>query len=462
MMGDLKRAGPYTWEFLDETGLRANLNVILERNPQEAAAAQWRQQGKQVLTYGSTHLLRSNLAEGAYDYWAGLDGMRRADRDGVMLDELSGESNLSWYPALSGGVRRLAGNPLYRDKVLYPYCSLLYASEPSTTFAWELVEAGYKLAEEKYLQEQPTLAAAERFLDTSLTQVMERYRAAVSDAPEHMIIVLGYMSAPPETLNVDPSVDYKVYLDMQFHLLATDSQFKGLYGVMGYHSAFADEEILRWSAKLFRHYCIEGRRTRLSSDPYVLSHVRNPDFADGTDGWTLSPTEPGSIDTRAVPGYSYLQGRYPHTAKGETVLWTKRSARGPNRVAQQIKGLEPGRLYSLKLFSADYQRFIRGDGVSAFEAVAAKPEVNIRLDQVDLLPAKPFHNTFASGRAGHTGKGFNRQNNLPITYHFLVFRARATTAQLTISDWADDSDPGGPAGQELMFNFVEVQPYLDD
>lgn len=48
-----------------------------------------------------------------------------------------------------------------------------------------------------------------------------------------------------------------------------------------------------------------------------------------------------------------------------------------------------------------------------------------------------------------------------MNYHFEVFRAKGERARLTVSDWASAAEPGGPAGQELMFNFIEVQPYLE-
>src|SRR3990172_7812956 len=119
--------------------------------------------------------LRSETADGIYELFSKMDGFQRPDRDGIMLDELSGDSDLLRYPGLSGGIRKLSGNPQYRGKVLYPYCTGLYASEPATTFSWEIVEAGYKLAEEKYLPEQPTVADAQKFLDTQLTQMMSQY-----------------------------------------------------------------------------------------------------------------------------------------------------------------------------------------------------------------------------------------------------------------------------------------------
>lgn len=87
--------------------------------------------------------------------------------------------------------------------------------------------------------------------------------------------------------------------------------------------------------------------------------------------------------------------------------------------------------------------------------------------------------------------GFDRENKYWMNYHQRIFRANGTEAKLAISDWA--SDPSTPrqaqglersrkassprrrsgqarqakagrpagAGQELMFNFLEVQPYLD-
>tara|TARA_B100001123_G_scaffold291655_1_gene325142 strand:- start:3125 stop:3274 length:150 start_codon:yes stop_codon:yes gene_type:complete len=49
-----------------------------------------------------------------------------------------------------------------------------------------------------------------------------------------------------------------------------------------------------------------------------------------------------------------------------------------------------------------------------------------------------------------------------MNYHWRVFRATRDRALLTISDWSSNQNPGGPSGQELMFNFIEVQPYFAD
>ena len=82
---------------------------------------------------------------------------------------------------------------------------------------------------------------------------------------------------------------------MQFWLLANDPQLNGLYGLVEYLARYADEEYLRWYAQLCRHYCIEGKKDRFSTDPYMLDHISNPDFAQSTQSWILKPAQNGMI-----------------------------------------------------------------------------------------------------------------------------------------------------------------------
>ncbi len=48
-----------------------------------------------------------------------------------------------------------------------------------------------------------------------------------------------------------------------------------------------------------------------------------------------------------------------------------------------------------------------------------------------------------------------------ITYHWKVFRAQGTTAELTVSDWPAGTTAGESFGQEQTFNFLEIQPYRE-
>ena len=46
-----------------------------------------------------------------------------------------------------------------------------------------------------------------------------------------------------------------------------------------------------------------------------------------------------------------------------------------------------------------------------------------------------------------------------ITYHWTIFRAKASTATLTVSDRESPNQTSPPFGQEQAFNFLEIQPY---
>jgi hypothetical protein len=40
-----------------------------------------------------------------------------------------------------------------------------------------------------------------------------------------------------------------------------------------------------------------------------------------------------------------------------------------------------------------------------------------------------------------------------------LIRAKATTANVAVSDWPGEKDAAGAFGQEQTFNFLEIQPY---
>jgi hypothetical protein len=229
------------------------------------------------------------------------------------------------------------------------------------------------------------------------------------------------------------------------NLIANDPVFLGTYGISWYHSAYADEEIVRWSAKLNRHYCIEGKKDRLSADPYILPHIKNPDFDEGLTGWEFEPAEEGTIAAGEAPEYGKLQGRYKSTGEGNHFLITRRSAKAPNRVSQQIRNLTPGRLYSIRMLVSDYTDLSQRKGVRKTN------NISVVIDGVAVLAGKTFREVVNSDPAGDT---------LYMTYQRMVFRAKTGTAKLVISDWG--ARPIGPIGQELAINFIQVQPYLED
>jgi hypothetical protein len=448
--------GPYDWQFLSKYVL-PNINTIVGGGDEKHRlfVEEWKKQGKRwIVECGVPGSSREATvtADEAYKYWSENAGFREPLLDGVIADEFGGAPPQK-YQAWIEAIRRIRDNREFRGKVFYPY--LFFNPQEGRAFLKGVIKCGYRFAWERYLPERASEAEARESLSRSLAQEMVRWREAVPGCQKNLIVCFGYLSAPPESLNVNPAVDYKVWMDMQFNLLANDPAFEGVYGVMEYTSGYADEENVRWTSKLYRHYCIEGKREMLSSDPYMLTHIANPDFERTADGWTLSPAEEASIKVKFFGGLSWLQGRYPRTDRGDWFLWMKRSSRGPNRVSQEVANLQPGRLYSLKMFTTDYQDLIEG------RSERQKHAISITLDGVGATPERSFQHIFPNCYDHRVGP-FDDAHKAWMNYHWRVFRARGRTAKLTITDWASDGEPGGPIGQEIALNFVEVQPYLEE
>ena len=454
--------GPYPWEVLDRINLLQNGNVLVDRGPQPENAkhlTDWRRQGKKVLAYYNVAWVQRQydpVTTGAVVQQLS-GGLRKADLDGIIIDEWASSIGSKEYVCFSEAIEKIAANPMFKDLVVYPYSKVRYARERAKPAVKSCIDAGYKLCEEVYLAEQPTETAMRNVLNQVLRRNILLYNDTFpdDDCARHMIMTLGYCSGPPHNSDVYPGADYKVYLDTQMNLLANDPTFFGLYGVQWYHIGYVNEEILRWSAKLLRHYCIEGKRDRLTDDPYVLPHITNGDFDQGADGWTIKNVEEDSVSVRWAPGYGGLQGRVGSTGVGDVVLVTRRAANGPNRISQTIKKLTPGRTYSVTMFIMDFAEHGRG------KSVEQPHPASVRLERVELLPERSFRVVYGSGEGRSFGP-FDSKNQLYITYYRDVFRAREQTAEFILSDWAGEKDPGGPIGQELGFNFIQIQPYLED
>jgi len=443
--------GPYDWDFLSRYVL-PHANTIVGGGGEEQVknAREWREKGGRFIIECYLKGLEGDkvTADEVYDFW--LERVLLPDHafDGAIVDEYFGGESEN-YPAWQEAMLRLYQHPRLQNFNYYPYCGSMYEGRRSTEFIRKVMDLGSRFAWERYLREEPTESKARKSLQSTLTDETVQWEKALPGAVRHMIMCFGYLCAPPESLNVNPRVDYRTWMDMQFRWIANDPTFFGLYGVMEYTSGYADEESVRLAARLYRHYFIEGNTEPFIKDPYRLTHLRNPDFEDGLNGWNVEPAEKGSISTGAMEGYSYLEGRYPQTKEGDTFLVMRRSAQRPNVVSQRITGLERGRLYSLKMFTGDHK------DLSAQEQHA----VSIQLDGVELIPEKCFQYVFHNCYGHYVGQ-YDENRAAWMNFYWRVFRAKNEEAVIRISDWASENEPGAPIGQELMFNFVEVEPYF--
>ena len=447
--------GKYDWDFLERYVLsHVNTVVTSGTSLEKAELEQWVKEGRHWIVHASLPGLSSAQApsvDQVYDVWAGNPGVTNPHFNGIIVDEflMAGKGH---YKAWTDAVHRLHMNPGFSNKVFYAYCGDIFRipNAPTIPFAQNLIRHGDRFALERYLPEQGTEEEARLLLLDRLQHTFNIFRKNIPGGEKHLVICLGYLSDPPETLNRNPSVNYKVYMDMQFQLLATDPTFWGLYGIQEYLSSYADEEVLRWAHRLFRHYCIDGNCNRLSDDPYILPHLENPDFAEGLLGWQVEPAEEGSIQIKNMQGFSWLQGRYPSTSEGDQFVWMKRSAKRPNQIRQTVKALSPGRLYLLKLISADLQNLDKKQ----------KLALSVKLKNVEFVNDRCFQFVYPSCYSHELGP-YNRENPAWLNYHRMVFKPKGNTAELVISDWTSPANRCGPVGQELICNFIEIQPYFE-
>jgi hypothetical protein len=275
---------------------------------------------------------------------------------------------------------------------------------------------------------------------------------------KQMVIAFGLFSMPPGSINKQPNVDYHVWMDQQMNVVANHPVLSGIGGLEWWTSVLADEETVRFVGQLYRHYAIEGKTAMLTKDPLFLTHIQNADFEKGTEGWSLQPAEERSIAAKSFARYGRIEGRYMGLGRpadpehiGDTFLWMKRSGKGPNTFSQTIKDLEPGRLYSMKMFSCDYRDLVNPKAKKRDEAF--KFIGSVVLEGVEVDAQRSFTEMYSS----------NPEPEIPvwITYHWKVFRAKSATAKVMISDWPAARAPGDTFGQEQIFNFLEIQPYRE-
>ena len=444
----VREFGPYVGSFHQRHAFHC-VNTFVGRADEPFAEA-WR-------AGGGKWLVRCAVPKGteeepltagkAYDFLAAQEAWTQPTVDGLIADEFGNSQPecAAWAEA----VERILSEPRFSNKLYYPYANDLWTGPEGRQLVGALVRRRSGVAWKRYLKAQRTESDAWRLLHRTLVQSAEKYRVECPGSLPRISACFGYFSAPPESLDTFPHVNYKTYLEMQVNLVATHPAFAETGGLMTYLASYADEETVRWGLRLFRHYAIEGNTDPISRDPYILSHVTNGDFEREGDGWDLKPSQEGAIRFGRRPGFSWLQGRYPRTAEGDTVIILRRSQHAPNSFSQTIRELTPGRLYSLRLYSGDFQDM----------SVKGPHAVTLALDGADVLPEKSFTHVFANCYSHHHPP-FDRENRAWMNYHWRVFRARTGNATLTVSDWGAPQQPGGPIGRELMMNFVKVQPYL--
>lgn len=300
-----------------------------------------------------------------------------------------------------------------------------------------------KLLGELYARGQRTEKSARiyvrNYINERFRRLKEFYPTAVSNAG---VILGNFTQWPVLSLVHYPENDYKFFLDMQFNAMANDPAFEGI-GCTGYWgSYYIDEEMLRWSFALTRHYCIEGKREMLSEKygfSFCPKHIVNADFDRDFEGWELS----GDIVREKVGGFGALsEGRWGgNGGKGDTFALMTRG-KTANVLRQRVKGLVPGRLYKLEFMVADYDDLKAGRNNPKRLGVEAT-----LVGRVEKVEDKSW--VFVNRRIR------KRSKKASVNLHHDVFRAQAGSAELVITD-----EPSS-TGAKTAINAVTILPYFE-
>jgi hypothetical protein len=407
-------AGDHNWDFLSKY-LLPHVNTVIgtENSNQLPYLRQWKSRG------GRWFVEVPRVIDVTKSF-----GLTNPEVDGVFIDEFSAGMAL---PKIS------------TDKDVRLYYG---GEEGQIDFARLALGSGYNTVWEKYLGEFPANKNEQTYLEQELAIWMTNLKKEVPGALENSTLCLGFFSAPPLTLNRSPEVDFKVWMDRQFQLIATHPAFLDLRSLMEYQTRTADEESLRWIGLLFRHYGLKGKTNLLSESygfRYHLDHIRNPDFLQGLQHWTVQPTNaPCRLEYSRLLGSR--QGRFPVADNWDAALLVQ-ATNGPVEISQTISNLTKGRQYSAKLISINQRDLITTNSEAAFHPVELSITHATKMPECDSHDMIPF-----------SRRPFTTEKPLWIDYRQAVFRADAQTAQLTIRVSKTDIP--------LLLNFVEVQPYL--
>lgn len=296
---------------------------------------------------------------------------------------------------------------------------------------------GY-IAYEAYFKSRPSEAEAAENIQHTLKTAAARMNEFVPHSNGAFGFIFGnFHQHPVLSLDFYPGVNYKYFLDMQFQAMASEPQFNGiaLAGFWGFN--YANEEIARWCCALIRHYVLEGKTELLSGKygyTYLLTHVRNGDFEDGLNGWTVQ----GDVKTgRHLNFGSLSEGRWGATGIGDRFAVFTGHGKQENSLTQEVVGLFPGRPYVLEFITADY------DDVCAGKNNPREIAVSAELPGAGIL--KDFR--YADQR--------NKRKNASVNYRYVRFVPSGETQKLIFRD-------SGRDGEKLLVNFIRVAPYFED
>lgn len=441
---------PKDWAFLKKH-LLGCANVVVFDRPEDFApyASEWKAQSKKALKDENVPAYDATPDQ-IYERW-GRPLEKFAFLDGLTIDEFGASpEHQKHYDRWAGVIDRVARSPACQGKKLYtfwgsgaprPEMRTLVEAVRRNNFRW--MHEGYYMLRVSEGDEAGQLAYITSWGGAKFEQFREMFPGLIENNLLYTFGIYDYHWS----CDLAPELDFKVFLDQQFHHVATHPAFKGIYGVCLYSLNSTTDEMCRYAAALVRHYCIDGKTDRFNRGPLRLDHIQNPGFEQGLEHWRVRPAAPGSVRPMAVEDLPFrntvTDRAVPHE---KTVLCTVRSDAAPNRVSQEMTGLTPGRYYSVRVMTSDIDDLARKTPVPA----------SISIDGADIIDSESMDRAWSSAFTAPTGEA---SVTAGWTFRLRVLRASSGRATLTLSDWSTPASPGGDIGHRVVWDFIEVQPF---
>ena len=451
---------PHDWDFFKKHMLM-NSNAIAFFNAEDFGPyiREWKAAGKKALIkknipyYGST-------PDQIYENW-GLPLEKFPELDGLTIDEFgAGEQHQKLYATWAGVLDRIGQNPLCRGRKAYTFWGSGFPTEKMRTLIEAVQRNNFRWLHEGYYMHRRSegLEAGQlRYITAWGGNKFEQFRKMYPGLIEnHLLYTFGIYNYH-WTCDLAPELDFKVFLDLQFHHIASHPAFKGMYGICLYTLNSTTDEMCRYGSALVRHYCIEGKSERFNPSPLELPYIRNPGFEAGTKRWQLRPAAKDSIEVIDVASLPYKNTVTDRAIPNEKkVLCTTRSKTAPNVISQSISNLEPGAYYSVRVMVSDLTDAEKPTGLTAEEKVKLVP-IAITVEGADMIEDKSIDRPWTTRFTKTDGdeKVIGCWN-----FRFRVFRAKGKEAVLTLSDWPAPSAPGGDVGHKVIWDFIKVQSFF--
>jgi hypothetical protein len=442
----VKENGSYGWEFMKRHVLPAVTTLNGGVLPGDALPEAKARGLKWLANFNVAPMDDSAALQARMEHTA---GMTQPQYDGFTSDELFfGRTTIDNYTKALWRLSNPEHRLIYTWIVGKPGIAALH-----TDFISAALNASHgrgRLLFEAYCHPQADEKAAAAYLDDMLGETIRRFNSTFPGAAKGTGIIFGnFNQIPIISLEHDPSVDFKYFLDMQVNAVANSPDFADLATIGYWGTYYGDEEMARWSFLLMRHYAVEGHKEMLSARygfTYNPGLLTNGDFADGLSGWTLAPAADGSIRQATISGYGKnSQGRWGGGKAGDTVCVLTRQPGQPNKISQTAKGLTVGKTYCLQFVTADRKDVLGKKFNPRRYGIAAE------LDGAEILPDKSFVHVDRR----HGGRYAHNDNIAKINLNRIVFRAKSPTLAIAFDD------ANAKPGEELIINFIQLKPYLE-